>query len=151
MLSSRATDTQWRHKSKKSEILGRCGRQNVLRPYLKIWIGIWFSAVQWRRFPHRASVVLDLNSPITCFMLSTIIKLPFCLSICTVLSQPTLSLHSCCSGARTHASATCSLFKLHWKIFKKWTKFGKGRIRTWNLRSRVQSADHYTSRAAVRK
>ena len=57
----------------------------------------------------------------------------------------------CCSGARTHASATCSLFKLHWKIFKKWTKFGKGRIRTWNLRSRVQSADHYTSRAAVRK
>ena len=31
------TDTQWRHKSKKSENLGRCGRQNMLRPYLKIW------------------------------------------------------------------------------------------------------------------
>ena len=24
-------------KSKKSENLGRCGRQNMLRPYLKIW------------------------------------------------------------------------------------------------------------------
>ena len=33
----RTRDTQWRHKSKKSEILGRCGRQNMLRPYLKIW------------------------------------------------------------------------------------------------------------------
>ena len=30
-------DTQWRHKSKKSENLGRFGRQNMLRPYLKIW------------------------------------------------------------------------------------------------------------------
>ena len=30
-------DTQWRHKSKKSEKLGRCGRQNTLWPYLKIW------------------------------------------------------------------------------------------------------------------
>ena len=26
-----------KHKSKKSEILGRCGSQNMLRPYLKIW------------------------------------------------------------------------------------------------------------------
>ena len=34
---ARTTDTQWRHNSKKSEILGRCGRQNMLRPYLKIW------------------------------------------------------------------------------------------------------------------
>ena len=33
----RTTDTQWRHKSKKSEILGGCGRQNMLWPYLKIW------------------------------------------------------------------------------------------------------------------
>ena len=31
------TDTQWRHKSKKSKNLGQCGRQNMLRPYLKIW------------------------------------------------------------------------------------------------------------------
>ena len=30
----RTTGTQWRHKSKKSENLGRCGRQNMLRPYL---------------------------------------------------------------------------------------------------------------------
>ena len=34
---ARTTDTQWRHKSKKSENLGRCGRQNMLWPYLKIW------------------------------------------------------------------------------------------------------------------
>ena len=34
---SRTTDIQWRHKSKKSEILGRCGRQDMLQPYLKIW------------------------------------------------------------------------------------------------------------------
>ena len=34
---ARTTDTQWRHKSKKSEFLGRCGRQNMVRPYLKIW------------------------------------------------------------------------------------------------------------------
>ena len=36
-MYSRTTDTQWRHKSKKSENLGRCGRQNMLRSYLKIW------------------------------------------------------------------------------------------------------------------
>ena len=35
-LQSRTTNTQWRHKSKISEKLGRCGRQNMLRPYLKI-------------------------------------------------------------------------------------------------------------------
>ena len=35
------TDTQWRHKSKKSENLGRCGRQNRLWPYLKIWEWEW--------------------------------------------------------------------------------------------------------------
>jgi hypothetical protein len=33
----RTTDTQWRHKSKISEKLGRCGRPNMLWPYLKIW------------------------------------------------------------------------------------------------------------------
>jgi hypothetical protein len=33
----RTTDTQWRHKWKKSEIFGRCGRQNMLWPYLNIW------------------------------------------------------------------------------------------------------------------
>ena len=34
---TRTTDTQWRHESKKSVNLGWCGRQNMLRPYLKIW------------------------------------------------------------------------------------------------------------------
>ena len=36
-LHSRTTDTQWRRNSKKPEILSRCGRQNMLWPYLKIW------------------------------------------------------------------------------------------------------------------
>ena len=40
-LDSRTTDTQWRHKLKISEKLGRCGRQNILRPYLKIWEWEW--------------------------------------------------------------------------------------------------------------
>ena len=34
---TRTTDTQLRHKSKKSEKLGRCGRQNMLTLNLKIW------------------------------------------------------------------------------------------------------------------
>ena len=38
-LRSRTTDTQWRHKSKISEKLGWCGRQNMLWPYLKV--GDW--------------------------------------------------------------------------------------------------------------
>ena len=37
----RTTDTQWRHKSKISEKLGRCGRQNMFWPYLKIWDWDW--------------------------------------------------------------------------------------------------------------
>ena len=36
-IHSRTTDTQWRHKSKKPEKLGWCGRQNMLWPYFKIW------------------------------------------------------------------------------------------------------------------
>ena len=38
---ARTTDTQWRHTSNISEKLGRCGRQNMLRPYLKIWEWEW--------------------------------------------------------------------------------------------------------------
>ena len=37
----RTTDTQWRHKSKISKNLGRCGRQNMLPPYLNIWDWDW--------------------------------------------------------------------------------------------------------------
>ena len=40
-LHPRTTDTQWRHKSKKFENLGWCGRQNMLRQYLKIWEWEW--------------------------------------------------------------------------------------------------------------
>ena len=38
---ARTTDTQWRHKSKISEKMDRCGRQNMLPPYLKIWEWEW--------------------------------------------------------------------------------------------------------------
>ena len=38
---TRTMDTQWRHKSKKSENLGQYGRQNMLRPHLKIWEWEW--------------------------------------------------------------------------------------------------------------
>ena len=38
---TRTTDTQWRHKSKISEKLGWCGRQNMIRPFLKIWEWKW--------------------------------------------------------------------------------------------------------------
>ena len=40
-VTSRTTDTQWRHKSKISEKMGRCGRQNMLPRYLKIWEWAW--------------------------------------------------------------------------------------------------------------
>ena len=40
-IITRTTDTQWRHISKISEKLVRCGRQNMLRPYLKIWEWEW--------------------------------------------------------------------------------------------------------------
>ena len=55
-VRARTTDTQWRHESKKSEILGRCGRQNMLRPYLKIW--------QWELIFGRA--VKAISSPGVC-------------------------------------------------------------------------------------
>ena len=47
-LQARTTDTQWRHKSKKSEILGRYGRQYLLWPFLKIrdWDLIFGHAVK---------------------------------------------------------------------------------------------------------
>ena len=41
LFSKRTTDTQWRHKSKISEKLGWCGRQNMLPPYLEIWDWDW--------------------------------------------------------------------------------------------------------------
>ena len=40
-ILARTTDTQWRHKSNLSEKLGRCGRQNMRRLYLKIWDWDW--------------------------------------------------------------------------------------------------------------
>ena len=40
-MKPRTTDTQWRHKSKMSEKLSRCGRQSMLWLYLKIWDWNW--------------------------------------------------------------------------------------------------------------
>ena len=47
-LAPRTTDTQWKYKSSKSENLGRCGRQNMFRLYLKIreWELIFSCAVK---------------------------------------------------------------------------------------------------------
>ena len=45
------------YKSKKPEILGRCGRQKCFSRTNKFGIGIWFLAMQWRRFPHQTLVV----------------------------------------------------------------------------------------------
>ena len=55
---SRTTDTQWRHKSKISEKLGQCGRQNILWPYLKIWEWEWI-------FGHAVKAIssLGIRSP----------------------------------------------------------------------------------------
>ena len=51
-LVPRTTDNQWRHKSKKYENLGQNGRQNILRPYPKIWEWEWIfgrvvKAISW--------------------------------------------------------------------------------------------------------
>ena len=40
-VGKHSTDNHWRHKSKISEKLGRCGRQNMLQLYLKIWECDW--------------------------------------------------------------------------------------------------------------
>ena len=63
--NAQTTNTQWRHKSKKYENLGRCGRQNMLRPYLKIW--------EWELIFGRAVKVissLGVRSPCFRFTLS---------------------------------------------------------------------------------
>ena len=56
----RTTDTQRRH----SENLGRCGRQNMLRPYLKIWEWelIFGRAVKAISSPGVRSPCVDLNA-----------------------------------------------------------------------------------------
>ena len=61
MFAAWTTDTQWRHKLKKSENKGLCGRQSQNLLWPQFWIGSWFLAAQWRRFPHRASVVCGLR------------------------------------------------------------------------------------------
>ena len=57
------TDTRQRHKSKISEKLGRCGRQNMLWSYLKIWELIFGCAV-------KAISSLGVRSP--CYRISFI-------------------------------------------------------------------------------
>ena len=53
-MNARTTDTQWRHKSKISEKLGRCERQNMLRSYLKIWEWEWI-------FGHAVKAIFSLG------------------------------------------------------------------------------------------
>ena len=60
-LDPRTTDTQWRHKSKKPKILGRCGRRKCFGRTYKFGIGIWFLAMQRRRVPNLVSVVRDFS------------------------------------------------------------------------------------------
>jgi hypothetical protein len=59
----RTTDTQWRHKSKISEKLGRCGRQNMLPPYLKIWDWDWI-------FGRAVKAISSLGVRSPCYYLS---------------------------------------------------------------------------------
>ena len=62
---SRSTDTQWRHKSIISEKLGWCGRQNMLRPYLKIWDWDWISGRAVKAFSS-----LGVRSPWSVWLLT---------------------------------------------------------------------------------
>ena len=64
---ARTTDTQWRHKSKISEKLGRCGRQNMLPPYLKIWDWDWI-------FGRAVKAISSLGVRSPWFCLSCLIK-----------------------------------------------------------------------------
>ena len=57
---SRTTDTQRRHKSKKFEIFGWKTKYASAVPK-NLGFGIWFSAMQWKRFPHRVFVVRVLS------------------------------------------------------------------------------------------
>ena len=63
----RTTDTEWRHKSKKSENLGRWGRQNMLRPYLKIW--------EWERIFGRAVKAISVVREADCCQTDTHVDL----------------------------------------------------------------------------
>ena len=62
------TDTQRRHKSKKYENLVRCGRQNMLRPYLNIceWEWIFGLSVKAISSPGVRRVCLKLKKSIVC-------------------------------------------------------------------------------------
>ena len=63
LCRARTTDTQWRHESKKFENLGRCGRQNMLRPCLKIWYWDWI-------FGHAVKTISPLGVRSPCNKLS---------------------------------------------------------------------------------
>ena len=59
---------QWRHKFKKPENLGQCGRQNIFRPYLKIceWEWIIGHAVKAISSPSFHSSWLDQSCAMFC-------------------------------------------------------------------------------------
>ena len=82
---TRTTDTQWRHKSKKSESFGRYGKQNILRPYLTIWDWDWI-------FGHAVKAISSLGVRSPCFH--------------------TLWLKMMCARARTYESPKRRTFTL---------------------------------------
>ena len=120
---TRTTDTQWRHKSKISEKLGRCGRQNMLWPYLKIWEWEWFfgRAV-------KAISSLGVRSP--------------CLRIC-VLDKSVVRRHDRhCPGKWIVGSLSC--FKLWLSAlaivsgsiaYSQWTGGGKQGFEEWIVKA----------------
>ena len=69
------TDTQWRHKSE----MGRCGRQNMLWPYLKIW--------DWDWIFDRAVKAISSLGVLSPWTLHTEINLPLQLNGKTVLNH----------------------------------------------------------------
>ena len=118
--TSRTTDSQWKHKSKKSENLGQCGRQSMLRLYLKIW----FWAFQWGQFPHRASVVRGRH-----YYLITVFK-DLCFGLLYLKRLVIFCLHSSLSISVFLLPMLCQLFHFAGSFVSKvycgqlWQKFG---------------------------
>jgi len=128
----RTTDTQWRHKSKISEKMGRCGRQNMLPPYLKIWEWEWIfgRAV-------KAISSLDVRSPwyepkLTCFIEAKNFELPRLLWLPLIwLIFTHLNLDS--TDGSTICRCSIPGFIRHgiWVWIGHWIRHGQNGAKTW--------------------
>ena len=89
-LESQTTYTQWRHKSKISEKLGRCGRKNMLWPYLKIWDWDWIfdRAV-------KAIASLGVRSPWYSVLQLYLQRRLFLTLKCLILEEHSLTIRHC--------------------------------------------------------